>query len=594
MIFHIHQWFQNDGKYILLVAGILIAGLSVPAIHYFDNKHQETINEEEVLQKSTSEAGPPNEDVVAQSQQECETEANNELEQDWSTSAEAYIQKITESDDEDAIRRAILSPPAPKEEILKALSFLPDVVAEVNGTMITKSQIVDLLLSKKLSSQVLALTPESYLRNVMQKYVDQKIDTEILLQKAKEAGFEPSEEVVKTHFDYSINKLPTEQAEAVKAQIKERGISPEVYRDEIAKETNIQCNAAIAAYEEKFFVAKAEKAVTDEDIEKYYRENLQEYAVPENITVAHILIQCAPINELDSTEEREIKVREEKFAKEQIYNIYAELVKNPSSFDKLAQEKSECPSGKRDNGKLPAFDKEGHLLDKSGMLDPDFASASFKLKKVDAFSKPVRTQFGYHIIKLVKQNPKGYMPLENVKGEIHDFLVDKTVAEEIQAMIKAERARGDIKVYSFTLTMAASLLKSMPERTAMTCEMLSPKASPEYPLMGELKRITLHVVRDEMDKRPVHADIVMPAKSTEAAQIIQKSCQDSIEKVYSEAAKLGKIPEELVNAFTVTRNNADVSIHIALPDDMAKYLFTQFAVALQEEVNPFAIPDKLK
>ena len=97
-----------------------------------------------------------------------------------------------------------------------------------------------------------------------------------------------------------------------------------------------------------------------------------------------------------------------------------------------------------------------------------------------------------------------------------------------------------------------------------------------------------------MDKRPVHADIVMPAKSTEAAQIIQKSCQDSIEKVYSEAAKLGKIPEELVNAFTVTRNNADVSIHIALPDDMAKYLFTQFAVALQEEVKPFAIPDKLK
>ena len=142
MLFHIRQWIQDDGKYILLVAGILIAGLSVPAIRYYDNRHQEDISAEEPMQKLISEADLSNEDVVAQSQQECETEANNELEQDWSTSAEAYIPKITESDDEDAIRRAILSPPASREEIQKALSFMPDVVAEVNGTKITKKDIV--------------------------------------------------------------------------------------------------------------------------------------------------------------------------------------------------------------------------------------------------------------------------------------------------------------------------------------------------------------------------------------------------------------------------------------------------------------------
>ena len=86
----------------------------------------------------------------------------------------------------------------------------------------------------------------------------------------------------------------------------------------------------------------------------------------------------------------------------------------------------------------------------------------------------------------------------------------------------------------------------------------------------------------------------MPAKSAEAALKIQTACRDSIEQVYREAAKLGRIPDELVNAFTVTRKEAEVAIHIALPDDMAKYLFTQFATALQEEVRPFAVPDKLK
>ena len=363
---------------------------------------------------------------------------------------------------EAAIRRALLSQPASEEEVVKALSFMPDVVAEVGGTKITKKEIVDLLLSKKVSQQVLALTPESYLRTAMQQYIDQKIDTTILKQKARAAGFIPSEELVKTHFDVSIKKLPAEQVEALEDQLKARGLSLEAYRDEIAKETDIQENASIAAYEEKNFIEKTEKSVNDEAVEKFYRENQQKFAVPENITVAHILIQCEPVSALDSKEEKEIKTKADKLAKEQIDDIYAELVKNPDSFEKLAQEKSNCPSGKRDNGKLPPFDKEGVLLDQSGMLDSDFAAAAFKLAKVGEFTKPVHTQFGYHIIKLLKQDPKGYLPLEKVKGEIHDFLVDKTVSEEIQAMIKAEREKGGIKVYDFTPAKAETSSKKNP------------------------------------------------------------------------------------------------------------------------------------
>ncbi len=356
---------------------------------------------------------------------------------------------------EAAIRKALLSQVATEEEVEKALSFMPDVVAEVNGTKITKKQIVDLLLSKKISQQVLALTSDSLLRSYMQQYVDQKIDTEILKQKAKEAGFVPSEELVKTHFDESIRKLPAEVSEELKDQLKARGLTLEQYRDEIAKEADIQANASIAAYEEKNFIEKTEKAVTDEAVEKFYRENQQKFAVPENITVAHILIQCEPVSALDSKEEKEIKTKADKLAKEQIDGIYEELVKDPDSFEKLAREKSNCPSGKRDNGKLPAFDEDGMVIEGAGRLDPDFAAAAYKIAKPGDFTKPVHTQFGYHIIKLLKKDPKGYLALDKVKQDIHDFLVDKTVSEEIQAMIKAERAKGGVKVYEFTSAKAA-------------------------------------------------------------------------------------------------------------------------------------------
>jgi len=357
---------------------------------------------------------------------------------------------------EAALRQALLGQVATEEEVEKALSFMPDVVADVNGTKITKKQIIDLLISRKISQQVLALTSESYLRTAMQQYVDQKIDTEILRQKAKEAGFAPSEELVKTHFDEAMKKLPSDQVEELKLQLKERGYSLESYRDEIAKEDDIQSNASIAAYEEKNFISKAEKAVTADEAEKFYRENQQKFAIPENITVAHILIQCEPVSASDTKEEKEIKTRADKLAKEQIDDIYAELVKNPDRFEKLAQEKSNCPSGKRDNGKLPAFDKNGETIDGAGQLDPDFTAAAFKLEKAGEFTKPVHTQFGYHIIKLLKKDPKGYVEFEKVRDEIRDFLIDKSVSEQIQAMIKAERAKGDIKVYEFTPAKTAT------------------------------------------------------------------------------------------------------------------------------------------
>ena len=141
---------------------------------------------------------------------------------------------------------------------------------------------------------------------------------------------------------------------------------------------------------------------------------------------------------------------------------------------------------------------------------------------------------------------------------------------------------------------ASSLLKALPDGVAMAYVWPEPGALPETPLMGELESLSFHIVRDAQDKRPVHAEIVMPAKTAEAALKIQRSCQDTITQVYDEAAKLGKIPPELANAFTVTRKENEVSIHIALPDDMAKYFFTTFAEALQGMVRPFAVPDKLK
>ena len=140
----------------------------------------------------------------------------------------------------------------------------------------------------------------------------------------------------------------------------------------------------------------------------------------------------------------------------------------------------------------------------------------------------------------------------------------------------------------------AELLKAVPDDAVMAVVWPEPGVSPEYPLLGEVASLSLHIVRNAADLNPVRTKIVMAAKTADAAWKIQNACRDRIAQVYADAAQLGRIPPELVNAFTVTRKDAEVTISITLPDDMAKYVFTQFATTLREEISPFVVPDKLK
>lgn len=67
-----------------------------------------------------------------------------------------------------------------------------------------------------------------------------------------------------------------------------------------------------------------------------------------------------------------------------------EKLKNGASFEELARQFSKCPSGKKSGGDLGFFGK--------GKMIPQFENAAFKLK-VGEIAGPVKTQFGYHIIK---------------------------------------------------------------------------------------------------------------------------------------------------------------------------------------------------
>ena len=142
-----------------------------------------------------------------------------------------------------------------------------------------------------------------------------------------------------------------------------------------------------------FAVKKAlEKVtVTDDEAKKYYEENKEQFVQGETVGASHILVD---------TEEK---------ANEILAKINAKEV----SFEDAARDNSSCPSG-QNGGALGEFTK--------GQMVPEFDEAVFSME-VGELRGPVKTQFGYHIIKLTSKNEAKTLEYDEVKAQVKDVLL---------------------------------------------------------------------------------------------------------------------------------------------------------------------------
>ena len=314
--------------------------------------------------------------------------------------------------------------PATEAEVLEILAFLPDPVATIDGESIPRKMIIDDIVSQGIPLGLLQDIGEERLREAMRGDIEKIVKSRLMLKLAKDAGYVPSAEFVAQEIRDEFSELSKEEQEDFEAMLKEDGTTLEDFIKEKSQDPDTQEIAVLRKYTHTTFLEKAKKEVSDADIRKEYESHIQDLTMPENITVAHILAQL----------DEDANEAADKAAREKIDAIYEELLKDPSQFDKLAQEKSDCPSGKRDSGKLPSFEKDGTILE-GGRMDQTFTDAAYGIEKVGQITKPVKTQFGYHIIKLIEKTPEDVVPFEKVKDRITDFLVAEKAQAELEKAI---------------------------------------------------------------------------------------------------------------------------------------------------------------
>jgi peptidyl-prolyl cis-trans isomerase C len=139
-------------------------------------------------------------------------------------------------------------------------------------------------------------------------------------------------------------------------------------------------------------------ALTDDAIRARYEQNYAGKAGEEEMRASHIL------------------VADEAKAKE----IIAELQKG-ADFADLAKKNSTDPSAAQNSGELGWF-KKGDML-------PEFSDAAFGLKPGEITKEPVKTRFGWHVIKLEERRVAPPPPLDQVRDEIRQSLIQEGVAK---------------------------------------------------------------------------------------------------------------------------------------------------------------------
>ncbi|MBQ7363288.1 MAG: peptidylprolyl isomerase [Clostridia bacterium] len=174
-------------------------------------------------------------------------------------------------------------------------------------------------------------------------------------------------------------------------------------------EGEAEFRAELARLKEKLLISYAANKVvsgvkvTEAEVKKYYDENQDKLTSDESVNASHILVAT----------------------KEEADKILADIKSGAVSFEDAAREHSTCPSGKS-GGNLGDFGR--------GQMVPEFDSAVFSMTEGEISNEPVKTQFGYHIIKLNAKNEPKPAEFDAVKGELTEMLL----AERRQAAYESK------------------------------------------------------------------------------------------------------------------------------------------------------------
>jgi len=175
----------------------------------------------------------------------------------------------------------------------------------------------------------------------------------------------------------------------------------------------------------------AETAVSREDLQAYYDQHREDYRVPEQVSVSHILIKT-PLPGTDG----KVDAKGVEEARKKAEDILKQL-KAGGNFGELAKKHSEDPGSGKNGGSLGWIGR--------GRTVPEFEKAAFSLAK-GSTSDLVQSSYGFHIIRVDDKQAAHVKPLDEVndqiEGSIRQQKAAQTAANQVNALLAQARSAG--------------------------------------------------------------------------------------------------------------------------------------------------------
>jgi parvulin-like peptidyl-prolyl isomerase len=273
----------------------------------------------------------------------------------------------------------------------------PDSVAVVGDRTIKKSEFEELVKYAKRSYAAQKRdfpkngTPEyKQISDQAVRFLVQRAQFEV---KADDLNVDISDEAV----DKRVNEYKKERHkgsdEKFRAELKQQGLTEEQARD------IIRANLVQEAIYNK---VTSDVKVDDKELRKYYDKNKAQYATGETRLVRHVILNKKPLAD-------------------RLYN----QLRAGGNWNAIVKRYSDDPSK----------DKGGRLTATKGQLVPEFEKVAFSIK-TKQIAKPVKTQFGWHIIQALGPIKKGTTtPFKQVKEAIRQQLIQDTKNKKMEKWV---------------------------------------------------------------------------------------------------------------------------------------------------------------
>jgi foldase protein PrsA len=299
-----------------------------------------------------------------------------------------------------------------------------NIIAKVNGKPISSKEFKDTY--SRIKSSFMGQSPIDFktsngfkdFENIRKKSMEELILSKIIYAKAEEKNIIVTAKMVNDELlKIKADNFRNNETQYKKA-LKDRGL------DEKTLIKILKDRLVFQKLMEKLFEENIK--ITEKDLKEAYESKIFQFSQEEAVEAQHIL------------------VKDEKLAND----LYSRLQKG-EDFDSLAQKYSEDPGSKQNGGKLGYFQK--------GMMVPEFEKSAWSLK-LNEISKPVKTQFGFHIIKKIGYRPKSVISYKDARP-----IVENDLKEEKKRAFFMEWTKKSLKEADVSYTTAYKNLESKKE-----------------------------------------------------------------------------------------------------------------------------------